>query len=294
MITEAQLRNCFLVQRQGLPLHFKIEMTLRRIRYWYDKFDGNIHVCFSGGADSTVLLFLARCLYPEIKAVFVDTGVEYPEIRQFVRTVENVVWMKPKMTYKQVLAKHGYLVVGKETSQKIYEARNTKSDFLRELRTTGVEGRKRQAIPAKHAYLVDAPFKISHKCCHILKHEPLDRYAKQTGSMPMTGEMAFESAARTQKIAEHGCFFMGKLPRAKPMSFWTPTDSHLILSMLPHCVLYDLGFTRTGCFPCAAGVEQNSPNKFQVMKKTHPRLHAKALPAFGINDVLKFMGVPIE
>ena len=32
----------------------------------------------SGGKDSTVLLHIARELYPNIKALYVDTGLEYP------------------------------------------------------------------------------------------------------------------------------------------------------------------------------------------------------------------------
>ena len=51
---------------------------------------------FSGGKDSTVLLDLVRKLYPGIVAVFVDTGLEYPEIREFVKRFENVEWLKPK------------------------------------------------------------------------------------------------------------------------------------------------------------------------------------------------------
>lgn len=280
------------MQRQGLPLSVKIEMTWRRIRAWYEMHEGRVRVNFSGGADSTVLLWLARTIYPEIPAVFVDTGLEYPEIREFVRSVPNVTWLKPKMTFKQICQEHGYPVVSKETAQKIYEARNTNSDFLRQLRTSGVEGRKRQEIPAKWKFLIDAPFKISHKCCSILKHGPLDEYTARTGLMPITGEMASESSARNQKIAQHGCFFMGKHPRLKPMSFWTSADSHMLLGLIPHSRLYDMGHDRSGCMLCGFGASQNSPNKFQIMKQTHPRIHEKAIPAFGLDKVLDFMGVP--
>lgn len=50
---------------------------------------------FSGGKDSQVLLHIARSMFPNIPAVFCDTGLEYPEIRKHVQTFENVVWMKP-------------------------------------------------------------------------------------------------------------------------------------------------------------------------------------------------------
>ena len=40
---------------QQLPLERKIEMTAERIDAWYQHYDGNVAVSFSGGKDSTVL-----------------------------------------------------------------------------------------------------------------------------------------------------------------------------------------------------------------------------------------------
>lgn len=291
-VTEAQLKHMFLLQRQSLPLGVKIQMLLRRIKVYYEMNDGNVHVSLSGGADSTVLLSFVRYLYPDVPAVFVDTGVEFPEIREFVRTVDNVLWLRPERTFKQVCLEYGYPVVSKETSQKIHEARNTRSEFLRTLRTSGVVGRERQSIPKKWQYLLDAPFKISHKCCDILKKRPLYAYEKRTGSKPFVGVMASESVRRTQTISEHGCFVEGAHPMCRPMSYWTSADSHACLKFLPHSRIYDMGYARTGCMFCMFGVHLNTPNKFQVLKQTHPRLHAKALPALGINRVLDYLNVP--
>lgn len=44
---------------------------------WYMRYDGQVFISFSGGKDSTVLLDLARRVYPDIPAVYVDTGLEY-------------------------------------------------------------------------------------------------------------------------------------------------------------------------------------------------------------------------
>ena len=38
----------------------------------------------------------------------------------------------------------------------------------------------------------------------------------------------------------------------------------------------------------------NNPNKFQQLSITHPRIWQKALPAFGIDKVMEFMGLPID
>ena len=80
---------------QAWSLERKIQVTQTRLIEWYQKFQGKVYVSFSGGEDSTVLLHIARQLYPDIEAVFVDTGLEYPEIREFVKSFDNVTWLGP-------------------------------------------------------------------------------------------------------------------------------------------------------------------------------------------------------
>ena len=117
-----------LYQMQSLSLKAKIRMTKWRIREWVDMYgEDGVYVSFSGGKDSTVLLDIARQLYPNIKAVFVDTGLEYPEIRLFVKTVSNVDWIRPKLTFRQVIEKYGYPFISKEVSERVYGAKK----FLR-------------------------------------------------------------------------------------------------------------------------------------------------------------------
>ena len=117
-----------LYQMQSLSLKAKIRMTKWRIREWVDMYgEDGVYVSFSGGKDSTVLLDIARQLYPNIKAVFVDTGLEYPEIRLFVKTVSNVDWIRPKLTFRQVIEKYGYPFISKEVSECVYGAKK----FLR-------------------------------------------------------------------------------------------------------------------------------------------------------------------
>ena len=58
-----------------------------------------VFTSFSGGKDSTVLLDLARQVCPDIPAVYVDTGLEYPELRDFVKTKDNVIWLRPRYPF---------------------------------------------------------------------------------------------------------------------------------------------------------------------------------------------------
>lgn len=98
-----------LYQMQALSLNSKIQMSKLRIRAWIDEYgEDGVYVSFSGGKDSTVLLDLVRSDYPNVKAVFVDTGLEYPEIREFVKTFDNVEILKPKKNFKQVIQDYGY------------------------------------------------------------------------------------------------------------------------------------------------------------------------------------------
>ena len=200
--------------RINMPLKYKVEMTKTRIREWYNHYNGKVYVSFSGGKDSTVLLHIVRSLYPEVEAVFCDTGLEFPEIREFVRTIENVTYLRPKMNFKQVIEKYGYPVISKETAQKVSEAKHTKSEYLRDLRMNGCKINKRGdvyrnpktgKIPEKWKFLIDAPFELSGKCCNIFKKNPAKKYEKETGKYPFIGTMARESSMRMTSYIKNGC-----------------------------------------------------------------------------------------
>lgn len=123
----------YLAELQGYPLSMKLALTRQRIREWIHRYgtDG-VYVSFSGGKDSTVLLHIVREMYPDVKAVFVDTGLEYPEIRQFVRTFDNVDWFKPKKNFRQVIQDYGYPFISKEVSESAAGARRYLTEILAE------------------------------------------------------------------------------------------------------------------------------------------------------------------
>ena len=123
-----------LKQMQSIPLEAKIEMTKRRIREWYDNWEGMVYVSFSGGKDSTVLKHIVDGMYDDIPSVFVNTGLEYPEIQRFVREIKagkydcfnpDVEIIRPAMGFDEVIQKYGYPVVSKEVSHGVYWVRKT-------------------------------------------------------------------------------------------------------------------------------------------------------------------------
>lgn len=110
---------------QGYSLERKIQLTCERIQAWYEHYDGKVYISFSGGKDSTVLLDIVRnrCGYTDVPAVFCDTGLEYPELREFVNTIDNVVILKPKKNFKQIIKEYGYPIFGKEIAETIFYSR---------------------------------------------------------------------------------------------------------------------------------------------------------------------------
>lgn len=116
-----------LKELQALDLNYKIMITQARIIDWYEHYNGNVCVSFSGGKDSTVLLHIARQIYPDIPAVFSNTGLEYPEIQKFVKSFDNVDIVTPSMNFGQVITEFGYPIIGKEVAEAIYYARRIRS-----------------------------------------------------------------------------------------------------------------------------------------------------------------------
>lgn len=184
---------------QAWSLERKIQVTQTRLIEWYQKFEGKVYVSFSGGKDSTVLLHIARQLYPDIEAVFVDTGLEYPEIREFVKTFDNVTWLKPEINFHDVIKTYGYPMISKEVSRYISVARRcpngkTAMKFNANNPHDAKYGGRYSVV--KWNKLTDSEIPISHKCCDVMKKKPVKKYEKANGSKAILATMATESKVR--------------------------------------------------------------------------------------------------
>lgn len=234
-----------LKQMQSLPLSAKIRMTERRIMDWYEHYNGQVYVSFSGGKDSTVLLHIARNIYPDIEAVFVNTGLEYPEIQKFVKTFDNVTILRPEMRFDEVIKKYGYPMISKSVANAIDGAKKSikKGVYSLRLRLLGVkpdeygglidsgkydyekaaQGSKYESV--KYRPLLDVDFRISDVCCNVMKKTPAYDYQKKTRKKPILATMASESMLREKSWFKNGCnAFKSKQPHSAPMSFWTEQD----------------------------------------------------------------------
>ena len=239
-----------LKQMQSLPLEAKIRMTQQRIRQWYDHWDGEVYVSFSGGKDSTVLKHIVdntSGVY-DVPAVFVNTGLEYPEIQKFVKDVKAGKWdcfnpdieiVRPEMRFDEVLKVHGYPVIGKRVSGYLNTAKRN-PDSMRAKFIRGDEWTM-FVTGGKYTYLIDSPFPISDQCCNVMKKKPAKKYAHETGRKAMTGQMACESLQRKNIWMRYGCngFDMAE-PISSPMAFWTEQDvlRYIKKFNVPYCPIY--------------------------------------------------------
>lgn len=245
-----------LKQMQSLPLEAKIRMTQERIRQWHEYWDGQVYVSFSGGKDSTVLKHIVDGMYNDVPALFVNTGLEYPEIQKFVKDIKAGKWdcfnsdvetVRPEMRFDEVIKKYGFPVLSKELSFFIRQCQHPteKNKVTRRLRLEGIrsDGTKvsKGEISEKWKYLVDAPFYVSEKCCDVIKKRPAKIFTKQTDRKPFIGTMASESRLRYTKWLQHGCnAFEKNNPSSQPLSFWTEQDIlHYIKKYeVPYCPVY--------------------------------------------------------
>ena len=275
-----------LKQMQSLPLEAKIRMTKQRIKIWYESwvrfeihdtatgktryvtydtrkgepplketeyiesaYDGQVYVSFSGGKDSTVLKHIVDSMYDDVPSLFVNTGLEYPEIQKFAMSQKNVVTVRPKMRFDEVVKKYGYPVISKETSKIIKEGRRAieKGDMdyyaLKRLqgRLIDKNGNKSMFNCEKWGFMLNAPYEISSQCCDVMKKRPAKAYEKETGRKALIGTLASESLLRKQQWIKAGCnAFENKRPTSQPLSFWTEQDIlHYIKKYdIPYCSVY--------------------------------------------------------
>ena len=299
---------------QKLPLDLKVMMTKARIREWVSHYgEDGVYVSFSGGKDSTVLLDLVREECPSIEAVFVNTGLEYPEIQKFVKTFENVTILQPKMSFVEVIKKYGYPLVSKEVSECLSQGKITLKSTdgkysyrLKKLLGTAMDkqGRKSLFNQEKWKPLLYVDFEISNACCGVMKKSPLKSYENKHRKVPIIATTTEESRLREKTWLDFGCnAFEAKYPHSNPMSFWTNQDIlHYIAvknlriasvygEIIPDTFnngqmaidnsLVDLkctGCQRTGCIFCAFGAHlSEGEGRFVMLKKTHPKQYAYCL-----------------
>lgn len=308
-------------QRKYLPWEIKLKLSETRIREWYENWNGQVYLSYSGGLDSTVLLHMIRkTVGDKVPAVFSNTGLEFPEIVRFARQAQGeYVEIYPqdkdekRITFKQVIETCGFPITSKETAMKIRKLRHSNlSARYRNYLLNGDERGKFGMLAKKWQFLINAPFDISEKCCDEMKKMPFTRYVKESGRVPYIGITQDEGVKRQHQYAHTGCnIYDGNTIKSQPLGFWTRQDilRYIIENDIPICsvygdirqnpagIYYTTGEQRTGCIFCAFGCHlEEEPNRFQRLMTTHPRHYQTCMDltnnGIRYQAALEYCGIP--
>ena len=233
-----------LKQLQSLPLEAKIIMTQQRIRQWHEYWDGMVYASVSG-IDSTVLKHIIDSMYDDVPALFVNTGLEYPELQAFWKDVRkgkhkcfnpDVNIVRPEMPFPEVLKRYGYPVFSKETALNIEYGRKALARGDEEMAQRYLYGKRKNPKTGEiynHMglskialdFALNSNIPASNICCSVMKKQPAKKYAKESGRKSFQGTQAAESKLRESHWIKSGCnAFNTKEPVSRPLSFWTKQD----------------------------------------------------------------------
>lgn len=234
---------------QAESLNEKFQRTMAKVSEWYSRWDNEVYVSFSGGKDSTVLADICarwcKVINKPLYLMYVNTGLEYPEIQKFVKTyaqylrdkynIEVVLdIVRPKMRFDEVIKKYGYPIISKLVSEAIENTRKNiakgKTDTVRYKQLHGeymtTDGTRKSLFDkSKYEPLLYSNIPISDKCCTVMKKSPARQYERTTGRKPILAQLACESQKRTNAWLNSGCNgFDLAYPQSNPMAFWLEND----------------------------------------------------------------------
>jgi len=185
-----------------------IEKTLKKHK--------NPVIAFSGGKDSTVILDLVRKADPDILAVFCNTGVQHKFTYEYVKRVDNVVWLKPEITFWNVVDRKGF---------------------------PEMKGKSRNRVGYCCYHLKEKPMK------KFIKREDIDFiFTGITMAESRQRMMFLKSWGNYGYVKSWKCF------KCHPISDWSVKDvwDYIKSVNVDYNEGYDNGMVRSGCQPCTA------------------------------------------
>ena len=241
-----------------------------------------MYISFSGGKDSTVLLHLAQTIFPNIKAMFIMTGNEFPDVCRFVRelkrTGSNIDIIKPKYTPREIWEKYGFPIGSKIIAENIHSIR-INPNTTKSKKALGIINQQSVfCLGQKWHYLINEKYETSNKCCDILKKRPAHQYQQQTGRHPIIGTMAEESILRERTYLKNGgcnIFRNEGINTSLPLSIWTEKDIWQYIHQYNVRIsdIYQKGANRTGCMGCGFGAQFKHDNRFDLLYSIYPKCY---------------------
>jgi len=338
---KSQKRAAFVAQ-QSLPYKVKIKRAeLRAIEFKeeMDKRGFNCHVSVGGLDSITLFLFL--------KSIGIDTpGISVSKVEdKSIQKIHQKLDIEVVNSYKtkvEVLNEIGFPVISKKMAGRIDLLQNPteKNKTVRNAIITGQCGElghfakdSSMKLPQKWLNLfagmaneeygtnyLEAPFKVSNKCCYYLKEKPCDDWAKEHNSYPYLGMMASEGGQREDALMEHGCNYYGKtVMRSAPFTPFMRQDILQLaldlntpvpeiygeIAVTQSGILYTTLAQRTGCDMCGFGIHMEPrPHRFDRLRKRSQKewefwmysccINKITREKYGWGKVLNWIGVAWE
>lgn len=326
--TKSQIMASQLRQYQALSLNGVIRLSEMRVHEAMEHFDGRMYMAISG-KDSCAGAHLIWNLYPNVPAVFVDTGNELDSVKQniyeMIEAGRPIEIIYPDKSFWEVNEKYGWPILSKKICMGISRFCSTKSFRQKKLRAFGgtnpTSGKKQaRTIPKKYHYILKAvlakKLKVTTKCCGELKIKPFVKYEKRTGRKPFVFTMAADSLTRKESYLKNGCNVFKKGSEvSRPVMFWT--EQHILQYIREHGVKIPTAYAkkvggewvfqeqlpsgkwrmcgddRTGCKFCMFGIQfenEKEINRIQRLAETEPESYAEFVQHGG-GDVMDLLGI---
>lgn len=271
-------------ERQNWKLQQKIYHTIETIDTFIERTGGldHVYISFSGGKDSTILLHLANTIFKDIKAMFIQTGNEFPDICRFVREMKrtgyNIDIVRPTHTPKEVWQIYGFPIGSKIIAENIHSIR-INPNTIKSQKALGIINKDSIfCLTDKWKYLIQEKYETSNKCCDILKKRPAHQYQRRTGRNPIIATMAEESILRERTYLKNGgcnVFRENDISTSLPLSIWTEKDiwEYIEKYNVKIADIYRKGAKRTGCMGCGFGAQFKQDNRFELLYELYPKCY---------------------
>jgi len=235
------------LKRNDLPVFSAIDTLKIALKLHGDQ----LVLGWSGGKCSTIVLHMALKLKPDIKVIFTNTGVEFPENVKYVRKVTNL-WnvnlteLKPDTSFWKIVEEYGFPQIQSKSYRQKRQSWNKNQDK-------------------------------KPMCCFLLKELKRFAFYKEhniTGDIG--GLRACESRTRAIHIGRMGMIYYVKrgMVTYHPIALWNKRkcEKYLEDNKIPFNETY-ITQNRNGCWACTAyiGWKNNllkySPKMYEFLRK---------------------------
>lgn len=267
--SEAEIRKKMLPQLLSETHSKKVSRSNALVNEFVDTLGlDNVFVSTSGGKDSACVSKLCKKLYPQIKHIMFNTGLEYQATIELA-SKQGAEIIPPQSSWVKFCEKEGYPVGSKQVSKRIHDVKSGAISCAITLFS------RNYGLPDKWLHFLSdkfVDFPISHKCCDEFKKKP----SHNTKLNPIIGTRIQESSMRTSAWRKSGCNNYSldyKRGVSRPISLWTDADVEQYVNdeQVELSEIYtQYQQKRTGCVNCPYGAHCNNDNRFDLLKRIEP------------------------